>query len=500
MTLTIEHLQHYAALLDESEIDRELVARGGLAAFIKLAWPILEPTAQLRWGWAMDALCEHLEAVSSGDIMRLLINIPPGCSKSLTTGVFWPAFEWGPGERPEYRIIGTSYSEAYATRDSRRMRDLVMSGWYQARWGHLVTLTQIGEKYFGNTRKGWRQAVPFRSLTGGRGHRVIVDDPHSTEQAESDADRGKAIRIFRESLPLRVVDPETSAIIVIMQRLHSSDVSGEIIAGDYGYEHLMLPMEFEPDRRCHTSIGFVDPRKDEGELLFPERFPPHVVERDKKALRAYGVAGQFQQRPAPREGGIVKAEWLSHRFRQRGARPRMVVMSLDCASKPKERNDPTALGVFACFSDRVELWHVDVRRHEFPDLVRWVKDTYNSTGVRGPKAPNAVLIEDKDAGQQLIQQLRRDTTMPIVACDPRGLDKVTRLDTETPFMESGNLWLPDDAPWAEDYVHEMITFPGAAHDDQADMTSQFLKWYREKGSLNRVVAPVSLTRPAPGLA
>ncbi len=132
--------------------------------------------------------------------------------------------------------------------------------------------------------------MPFASLTGGRGDRVIIDDPHSTETAESEAERLNTTRIFRESVPTRLNAPRT-AIIVIMQRLHEDDVSGPIMNLGLGYEHLMLPMEFEPERACRTSIGFVDPRQEEGELLFPERFPREVVDRDKVPMGSYAVAG-----------------------------------------------------------------------------------------------------------------------------------------------------------------------------------------------------------------
>ena len=481
------------------DLDRELIRRGGLAEFVRQAWPVLEPATELRWGWALDAICQHLEAVTAGQVTRLLINVPPGMMKSLMTGVFWPAWEWGPMDRPELRVGGAAYSESYAVRDSRKMRDLVQSPWYQARWGaaaagpeyRRVVLTRDGEREFENSRTGLRAGVPFVRLTGGRYHRVVVDDPHSTEGAESDADRLRAVRTFRESVPTRLVDPRTSAIVVIMQRLHVGDVSGEILAHpEWGYDHLMLPMRFEPARRCQTRLGFSDPRSEEDELLFSARFPEAVVARDEEVLGVYAGAGQLQQRPAPRGGGIVKEAWLAHRFSERGRNPVRVVQSWDCASKPAERNDPSACGTFAEFPDRVELWDVHVGRHEFPDLVRVAKDE------AAEHRPAVVLVEDKDSGQQMVQQLRRDTKLPVVAVDPGRLDKVTRLAAESPFMEAGRLWLPEDAPWVAAYVAELVVVPAGRHDDQADMTSQALRWIREHPVRGPGAGVVSVERPS----
>lgn len=171
-----------------------------LGGFVREAWHVLEPTQPYVHGWHIAAICSHLEAVSDGRINRLLINVPPGTMKSLLASVLWPAWEWT--RQPSLRYLTTSYAEKYVKRDSRRMRDLVQSEWNRSLWPE-IELMRAGEASFANTKTGFREGVPFASLTGGRGDRVIIDDPHSTETAESEAERENTTRIFREAVPRR---------------------------------------------------------------------------------------------------------------------------------------------------------------------------------------------------------------------------------------------------------------------------------------------------------
>jgi predicted phage terminase large subunit-like protein len=429
---------------------------------VRQAWSVLEPTQPYVHGWHIDAICEHLEAVTEGEIIRLLINVPPGFSKSLTTAVFWPAWEWGPRNKPATRYLGSSYSETYATRDSRRMLMLVASEWYQERWGERVQLTKTGESRFENTAMGWREAVPFSRLTGGRGDRVILDDPHSTESADSEAERLRAVRTFREGVPTRLNNPDRSAIIVIMQRLHERDVSGEILANDLGYEHLMLPMEFEPERACHTILGFVDPRTEDGELLFPGRFPREVVDRDKKAMTPYAVAGQFQQRPAPREGGMFKRSW----FPIVDAAPAVAtrVRAWDLAASHLKgdwtagvRMSRDAAGIFY-------VEHVERLRGEGNEVERSIVTLAGQdpkvTKVRLPQDPGQA---GKSQAQYLVRQLAGHT---VVVKPPTG-SKTVRADPFASQAAASNVRLVR-GPWNEAFLNEIEVFPAGAHDDQVD--------------------------------
>lgn len=280
-----------------------------LKGFVQHAWRVLEPRAILVWNWHMDAICDHLEAVTYGRINRLCINVPPGSSKSLLVSVLWPAWEWGPCGLSSLRYLATSFNDGPSTRDTRKCRDLILSEWYQALWPE-VHLVRAGETSFANSNTGTREGVAFGSLTSQRGDRLIIDDPHSTETAESDAERAKTSRKFREGALDRLNDLEKSAIVVIMQRLHMDDVTGVIEQlPELGFVMLVIPMRFEVEaaaKRGPTSIGWVDPRTQEGALMDPVRVPPAEADKLEVGKGDYAWAGQYQQRPAPREGGLFK--------------------------------------------------------------------------------------------------------------------------------------------------------------------------------------------------
>lgn len=289
---------------------RRLDAEDSLLEFIKQGWRTLEPGRPFVHGWAVGAICEHLEAVSRGEIKRLLINVPPGCTKSMTTNVFWPSWEWA--KTPHLKYISASYAQDLTTRDNVRGRTLMEGEWYQGNWGHRFAFKgdQNAKLRYENTVGGFRQVSSVGSaLIGHRGDRIIVDDPHDVQGVESDVKREESLRWFSETLPTRLNDLDESAIIVIMQRVHERDVSGLILKSELGYEHLCLPMEFEPDHP-HLSSRFKDPRTTPGELLWPERFSLPAVTQLKAAFRAWGgsyaEAGQLQQRPAPRAGGMFQ--------------------------------------------------------------------------------------------------------------------------------------------------------------------------------------------------
>jgi len=445
---------------DIAEIEREY-CRQSLAHFAKRAWQVLEPSTPLRWGWALDAICEHLEAVSAGDIKRLLMNVPPGSMKSLLTGVIWPAWEWGPRRQQALRYLGTAHAAHLAVRDNLKCRRLIQSKWYQDHWPVMLTSDQNAKTKFENDKTGFREAMAFEGMTGSRGDRVIIDDPHSVSDANSVAKLDAGVLTFREALPSRV-NNDQSAIVIIMQRLNEGDVSA--VAMDLGYDHLCIPMRYELTNRQPTKIGWTDPRKVDGDLMFPERFSEEQVKELEASLGVYAVAGQLQQRPSPRGGGLFKDEWWQYYT----VPPMMEYRAIyvDTAQKTKQENDYSVLELWGR-SKTGQAYLLDLHRGkwEAPELLVqarafWAKHKAGAAPLRAMK------IEDKISGTGLIQTLKREG-IPIIAIQ-RDRDKISRAHDSAPMIQSGNVYLPSNAAWLSEFLAEASKFPNAIHDDQLD--------------------------------
>jgi predicted phage terminase large subunit-like protein len=288
------------------KINREKQARrGGLIEFVRYFWHVLEPNTPLVEGWALYAICEHLEAVAFGEINRLLITVPPGFCKSLLTDVFFPAWLWAPMNRPGERFVAFSYAASLTERDNGKFRDLLMSAEFQDLWGDRFRLRKIGETKVSNNKTGWKLATSVKGVgTGERGNFVILDDPHSIKEAESDTIRTETVRWFREAMSNRLNNMETDCIIVIMQRSHYQDVAGCILDYDMDYCHLSIEMEFDATRETAGSpneIGWYDPREQAGELAWPERFPERVCNKLRKDIGPYAWC-------TPRESPILMGD------------------------------------------------------------------------------------------------------------------------------------------------------------------------------------------------
>jgi hypothetical protein len=304
------------------ELYQRRQARKSLYEFVRQGWAEVE-AVPFTDAWHVGALCEHLQAVTTGQISRLLINVPPGLGKSLLTCVFWPAWEWA--RDPSVRWLFASYDQRLSTRDAVRGRALLARPWYQARCRRRFRLTgdQNQKTYYETDAGGYRLATSVGGhASGEHPDRIVCDDPHNAQQAESDRERRAACGWWDLTMSTRGAARQARRV-VIMQRLHQADLSGHLLAQG-GWVHLCLPMRYEPGRMVATPLGWTDPRRDDGALLCPALFEEATVAQLEKALGSYGSAGQLQQRPVPREGGMFKAGFFNQRVRAAPYRARRV--------------------------------------------------------------------------------------------------------------------------------------------------------------------------------
>jgi predicted phage terminase large subunit-like protein len=297
---------HFA--LGNPEVVSTLLAERSLAHFIRQLWRYIDPAPYVH-NWHIDAICLHLEAVSCGAIRRLLITMPPRHMKSISVSVAWPAWTWI--TYPQKQFLFSSYAEALSVRDSVKCRRLIQSPLYQQRWAGAFDFwgDQNAKQRYDNSSGGYRIATSVDGmLTGEGGDVIVVDDPHNVRQVESPVKRQAVIDWWKESMSTRLNSPETGARVVIMQRSHEEDLAGHILESESGWVHLNLPARYEVEQHCTTPIGWEDPRGQEGELLYPQRFSHEAIGELEGILGAYGTAAQLQQRPSPRGGGLFEVD------------------------------------------------------------------------------------------------------------------------------------------------------------------------------------------------
>jgi predicted phage terminase large subunit-like protein len=485
----------------EAAVCRRLFKR-----FIVRAWPEIDP-APLVPNWHIDAIADHLQAVADGEIKNLIINIPPGHAKSMLVSVLFPAWVWS--RKPSWQFLAAAYEQGLVTRDAVKARDLMRSEWY-TRWFRSEASPFAGnpwdfsadtdqKTYYSNTEGGHRVSLGVGGKgTGYRGDCLIIDDPISAKDAHSKLARDAVIRWKTETMANRFNDQERAAQILIMQRLHEEDLSGFLLR-EGGWEHLRLPSRFEAKNPCRTRTWrgvdfYTDQRKTEGELLFPEKFPDRVLEGLHKSVGSYGFAGQYQQRPAPAEGGMLKREWFSRRWTLPGAiapegiQARTVPTDfelysifVDAAFKKTDDSDKVAIGVFGIKGPDVYLLRLAWERMTFTETVTRLVDLK----AKFPMV-NGIFIEDKANGSAIIDTLKNKVP-GIVPIEPDG-GKESRIASVSPFIEAGNFWLPLSATWLDDFITEACAFPKAPHDDAIDMTAYALLRYCGRNQLGLLEA------------
>ena len=470
------------ALVEEARFDADEVRRRcqSFAEFVKLAWRVIEPGTPLKWNWHLDAMCAHLEGISRGQIRpRLIINVPPGSSKSTIVTVLWQAWEWGPLGKRHMRYVTTSFDLVNVKRDTGKTLDVIRSAWFQSLWPEVELKTE-GILSFSNYDTGSRLGVAFKSVTGKRGDRLVVDDPHSILGAESETQRDTAVTMFIEGGLNRTNDWETSAIVIVMQRLHENDLTGALLARDYGFIHLMIPMEFEPARRSTTPLqvpdlarpgltkDWTDPRSYDGELMDPVRVPPAAI-ADLKKSGEYMWNGQYQQRPAPREGGMFKVDLID--VVDRCPAGGVTWAGWDLAGSKRKKSPYTVRVLMTRVGGDIYIRHVERRQANPTEVEQMIEEISIRDRAEVPGVRISV-PQDPGFGGKAFKWRVSEILMGFdYRCTPETGDKVTRAEPFAAHVGAERVHLVRGA-WNSVYIEELRNFPGATLKDQVDASSR----------------------------
>ena len=559
LTITPEQRAEARRLLAvRDKAKQELLRRGGLLThkaaceesfleFVRYFWHVVEPTTKLVEGWPLTLLCDILTSITDGHSIRDIINVPPGFMKSYTLNVFWPAWEWGPQNRPSLRYLCASYSGELANRDNGgdvgRFSRLIHSVDYRVLWGDRFKVVKDNAGLVENDKTGSKRVVTMSggATTGFRGDRILIDDANNPLDVESDTVRATTNTWLREVMPSRVNNAAVSAIINIQQRTHEEDATGVLVAmKGMPWRWTCVPMHFDPMRATpvviqHDDDGrplevWEDPRgldedgkkleglftdargklqlrpgspmaQAEGLLAWPGRFSQEDCDRLRNALGEYAYEGQFQQSPGVRGGGIIRRDWWQA---WEGELPELgtIVAALDTAIEEGDKNDWNALVTFGAFpgpegEPKLVMTSAGKWRVQLAELVTRVAEVCTYRKV------DYLLIERRTRGKDVHDEIVRqfvNAKWQTILVDVTAT-KISRLKAVSHLFSgdlkrdpvsgidvySGGAIYAPTREWADEVIDQVAAFPRAAHDDYVDCVSMALGWVRKNGVVLRRV-------------
>lgn len=487
------------------ELEAQDLAIDNLAAFARYVWPILEPGTPFRWNWHLDIIFGALQKQLEGDTTyrKILICIPPGMMKSLSVAVIKPAWAWL--REPTRRVLSFANSDRLATRDSRKMRNIIDSVEYQAlvaqqekrgvrSWG--LTKDQNEKVSFENTMRGFRECLAIGSrVTGRRADEILLDDLLDAKATVHGSMEQVARRLLEVNetvekvLPSRVNDMQTACWTMIMQRLHQGDPAGRALKRG-GWHVINLQMEFDPNNPLNHPD---DPRTRKGELLFPAMFPAAVVADLRESLQSEYYA-QYQQDPRPAEGGVLKKHYWRFWYPATWAEaPPPVMVKMPDGSM----HECAQLALPETFDEQAQSWDCafkDLRTSDYVAGQAWgkaaanmflldyllerldINGTLDAVEMFTERWPGAIkkLVEDKANGTAVIGLLT-GKIQGMIAVEPRG-GKEVRVNAAAPFVRAGNVILPHPhvAPWVLGFIERCAAFPFVDYDDDIDAATQMI--------------------------
>ncbi len=424
------------------------------------------------YNWHIKYLCDELQYLNSFVEERkpkpydLIINIPPGTTKSTICTIMYPAWVWT--RDASQRLITVSYSNSLSISHAVKSRDIIRSDKYRELFPHIeLKKDQDNKSDYQNTDGGQRYATSTGgTITGMHGHQIIVDDPLNTQTALSDKERETANHAVTNTLATRKIDKEVTPMILIMQRLHEADTTGVLLAKkNKRIKHICLPAEVSNDIKPAELREFY-----QDGLLDPVRLNTSALNEARVDLGSYGYAGQFDQKPAPEEGGLIKKSW----FEIIDWKPEFANLkwnyTADTAYTKEEQNDPSGIIAYAKYQNDYIIRDAETALLEFPDLCRAIPTFCHRTGYN---TQSLIEVEPKASGKSLVQTLKVSTKLNIKEGVPPAKDKVARAKGCLPTMEAGRVKLIR-GNWNKAFLDQLGMFPNASHDEFVDCVTMML--------------------------
>lgn len=462
----------------ELELERQIY-KESYYEFYKKAFCQLHPGTEYDENWHAVYLCHVLQREVERIVKKekrtkdIIINVPFRSSKSMICTVIFPVWAWTID--PSLKFISVSYSGALAIEHSSRSLDLINTPWIQRLYGHKIQLKsgQQAKSHYETVNTGMRKAVGTGGqITGSGADILIIDDPQDPQMATSEVERKNTQDFYDHTLFSRLNDPEVGMRIIVMQRLHEEDLTGHLLDKKKGrpddHMHICIPGEYDekiispPELRSYY----------EDNLFWKTRFNRIALNQYKRTLGDMQYAGQINQLPAPKEGNIVKRAWfeiMPANIVEWNSEREPIMFFLDTAYTEKQENDPS--GVLGCFRRNGKVYILNIAEVYliFPELIKFVQ---SYVGINGyTRQGSMIWVEPKASGKSLVQSLRNNSDLNIGEIESEmvnGKDKLGRLSTVSPYIQSGKVVLVEGA-WNEQFLTQVCSFPKAAHDEFVDL-------------------------------
>jgi predicted phage terminase large subunit-like protein len=449
----------------------DALMRSDFGTFVRFAFDRVSPGVDLVWGRHLDLICAALGDVVTGKTQRLIITIPPRHGKSICGSVALPAFFLG--HNPSGHVMVVSYVQDIARKFGEDTRKVMLDSTYKRIFPTRLTSPRLAPKLLRTIQGGDRLATSVDGVATALGADLLIfDDPQRPGEVLSDAVRRATNEAFENTFLSRLNEPESCCMVIIMQRLHEDDFVGHALERTKGWRVINLPAIAEEDEAWtfETFLGQQIWTRKAGEPLHPERTSAERLAITRAEVGEDNWWSQYQQRPTPAGGGLIKSEWF-RRLPPDHIPPKYdrIIQSWDTANTIEEWSDYSVCTTWGLVGPQIHLLNVFRTRLEFPDLEPKVIELARAFHA------TTVLIENKGSGTQLLQNLRRAGFYLTEAVLPEG-NKRMRMSAQTGPIANGFVYLPHEAHWVGDYLHELVMFPKCKYFDQVDSTSQALAW------------------------